>query len=76
MGGGVSFDMGGGGADEDTKKKDPRRRNSLAFNIKRFNDWDEDDYGPLVEEVRSALAEQGVKKEKITKFSRMAGEYR
>jgi hypothetical protein len=71
MGGGISFDSGGA-EDDDKGKKDPRRRNSLAFNIKRFNDWDEDDFSPLVEEIRGALAEQGLKKEKITKFSRMA----
>ncbi len=71
MGGGISFDVGG--ADNDDKaKKDPRRRNSLAYNIKRFNDWEEDEYTELVEEVRTNVVEQGVKKEKITKFSRMA----
>ena len=57
---------------DDKNKKDDRRRNSLAYNIKRFNDWEEDDYTPLVDEVRNALIEQGIKKEKITKFSRMA----
>lgn len=64
--------MRNGPGDDEKGKKDPRRRNSLAFNIKRFTEWDEDEYTDLVEEVRNSIVEQGVKKEKITKFSRMA----
>ena len=50
----------GGGQTEDKEKKDDRRRNSMAFNIKRFNDWEEDEFTDLVEEIRGHLAEGGV----------------
>jgi len=71
MGGGISFDSGG--IAEDKAKKDPRKRNSLAFNIIHFIEWQEDDYGPLVDSIRTYKAEQNAgKKDKITKFSRMA----
>jgi hypothetical protein len=59
MGGGISMGMGGGPT-EDKEKKDDRRRNSMAFNIKRFNDWEEDEFTDLVEEIRGHLAEGGV----------------
>jgi len=32
--------------------KDTRRRNSLAFYISRYVEFEDDDFGPLVEEVR------------------------
>ena len=65
--------MGQGGEIIDKDKKDDRRRNSLAFNIKRFNDWEEEEFTALVEEIRGHVADGGnSKKEKVTKFSRMA----
>lgn len=71
MGSGVSFDAGGAG--DDKAKKDSRKRNSLAYNIVKFIEWEEDDYGPLVDEIRTYKAEQNAgRKDKITKFSRMA----
>lgn len=71
MGSGVSFDAGLAG--DDKAKKDPRKRNSLAFNIVKFIEWEEDEYGALVDDIRTYKAEQNAgKKDKITKFSRMA----
>ena len=49
---------------EDSIKKDGRRRNSMAFNIMQFMQYEEDDFGPLVDKVRQSLAEQGVKKKR------------
>ena len=57
---------------EEDAPKDSRRRNSMAFNIVQFMQYEEDDFGPLVDKVRQNLAEQGVKKEKVTKFSKIA----
>jgi len=62
-------------AGDDVKEEavDPRRRNSLAFNISRYVTWQEDDFNPLCDEVRNNLVATGaVKKEKVTKFSRIA----
>lgn len=72
MGGGISFDAAGGGED-DKLKKDTRRRNSLAYNIIKFVEYEEDDYAPLIADIKKSKADiDGIQKEKITKFSRMA----
>ncbi len=69
----MSFMPESGVEDDGKAKKDPRKRNSLAFNIKRFVEWKEETYMPLVEEIRAHKAEQNAgKKDKITKTSRMA----
>ncbi len=38
--------------DHDLEVRDDRRRNSLAFNISSFVQWEEDEYDKLVESVR------------------------
>ncbi len=71
MGGGISFDSTG--ADEGAvKKKDPRRRNSFAFNISKFVQYEEEDYTPLINDIKEELAKQSQKKPKVTKFSKVA----
>ena len=72
MGGGVSFAAGSGEDEEKKKKKDGRRRNSLAYNISTFIQYEEDDFQPLCDKVRQDLVAQGLKKEKVTKFSKVA----
>jgi hypothetical protein len=71
MGGGSSLNLG---ADEEkAAKKDQRRRNSLAFNIMNFVGYEEDDFTPLVDKIRQSIVEQnGNRKDKITKFSKIA----
>lgn len=70
MGGGASLNLGADN-DEKDKKKDGRRRNSMAFNIMNFVQYEEDDFAPVIDKIRQTLIEQGQKKEKITKFSKM-----
>ena len=61
------------GEEKDEVKKDPRKRNSLAFNIQQFVTFPEDDLNILaVRLAKEIAAGNGVKKEKVTKFSRMA----
>lgn len=61
------------GEDKKDEAVDPRRRNSLAFNITRYVTWQEEDFNPLCDEVRKDLLATGaIKKEKVTKFGRMA----
>ena len=38
--------------DKDLEEKDDRRRNSLAFYISQFVDFEEDDFGPLIANVQ------------------------
>lgn len=69
----TKLDFSGGSEEKVEVKKDTRRRNSLAFNISQFVTWPEDDFNPLCEQIRKDLAAGGLlKKEKVTKFSRMA----
>lgn len=53
------IDFGGDkSADKDLVHHDNRRRNSLAFYVSQFVDFEEDDFAPLIE---------GVKADKISK---------
>lgn len=46
---GVTIDFSGAKAeDKDLEDKDDRRRNSLAFYISQFVEYEEDDFGPLI----------------------------
>jgi len=73
MGSGISFSSDSGPiSGEDGKKKDPRRRNSLAFNINTFIMYEEEDYTPIVNSIKEELAKQVQRKEKVTKFSKVA----
>lgn len=54
------------------EKKDNRRRNSLAFNIVRFLTYEEDDFTPLVEEVKEhKLAHQSNLMQRATKYTKI-----
>jgi ankyrin repeat protein len=54
--------------------KDERRRNSLAYNISRFVQWEDDDYAPLITEIDDALhgKQTGKKKLRINKATKIA----
>lgn len=52
MGGFGSIDFGGRVEEKNLDKGDDRRRNSLAFYISQFVEYDKDDFGPLVEIVK------------------------
>ena len=68
MGAGASLNIA---ADKENKeKKDARRRNSLAFNIMTFVQYEEDDFTPVIDKIRQNLIEQGPKKEKVTKSTK------
>lgn len=55
MGGalGVTIDFSGAKVEEkDIEEKDDRRRNSLAFYISQFVEYEDDNFGPLIELVQ------------------------
>lgn len=50
---GVKIDFSGAKVEEKLlEEKDDRRRNSLAFYISQFVEYEEDDFGPLIELVQ------------------------
>lgn len=50
---GVKIDFSGAKVEEkDLEEKDDRRRNSLAFYISQFVEFEDDDFGPLIELVQ------------------------
>lgn len=61
---GVQFDFAGKIEDK-IEIKDDRRRNSLAFYIARFNQFEEDDFNILVEEVKKDKQKNGGKANNI-----------
>mmetsp|Transcript_19406 Transcript_19406/g.43250 ORF Transcript_19406/g.43250 Transcript_19406/m.43250 type:complete len:461 (-) Transcript_19406:111-1493(-) len=78
MGGalGVQIDFTGAKADDkDLEEKDNRKRNSIAFYISSFVEFEEDNFGPLIEVVmRDKNAKTGGKPPTIrnSKFSKTA----
>lgn len=50
---GVKIDFSGARVEtKDTEEKDDRKRNSLAFYISQFVEYDDDNFGPLIEAVQ------------------------
>lgn len=50
---GVKIDFSGAKVEEkDLEEKDDRRRNSLAFYISQFVEFEDDDFGPLIASVQ------------------------
>lgn len=73
MGSAVSMQFAAASTVEEEVVKDARRRNSLAFNISQYVTYPDDDLNVLADQVRKEIASNGgVKKEKVTKFGRMA----
>ena len=76
MGGGIGgfkLNFSGLGEEKEEVKKDNRRKNSLAFNIAKFVQYEEDDFAPLIDAIqKERLSVKQLKIPKVTKFTKLA----